>query len=78
MHDINLNAYKPETSGENREKESEKLLDACAHLSVSTMTAQGISLTEGSLKSDAQGGSCPPYQFSHYITTSVSDNSLSA
>ncbi len=43
MNDINLNAYKPETSGENREKESEKLLDACAHLSVSTMTAQGIS-----------------------------------
>lgn len=30
MHDINLDAYKPETSGENREKESEKLLDVIA------------------------------------------------
>lgn len=27
MHYINVSAYKPETSGENWEKESEKMLD---------------------------------------------------
>ncbi len=75
MRDINLNAYKPETGGENREKESEKLLDVVAR---TFQFPQWQLKASGSLKSDAQGGSGPPYQFRQYITTSVSDNSLSA
>lgn len=78
MHDINVNAYKPETSNENRQRESEKLLNVIVRTFQFPQRQLKAQVKQKAAKNNAQGGSCPPYQFRHYITTSVSDNSLSA